>query len=330
MPYHTDVIGTSEVSFLADLSPNDKRWDVHKTSSLRISELYLEAEFKRLSERISECSRLLIFGWITENQTGESKLKLEHSDFCRCRFCTVCQDRRQMKWYARFAEAVPKVLGVYPKHRFILLTLTIKSPEIDNLRDTIKQLNKAWQKLTQRKFFPGIGCIKAVEVTRSKDDMPHPHIHALIMVKSGYFSSSYISHEKWVQNWKSCLKVEYDPWVNIKAVKPNPNKPYKETVMMAVLEVAKYQVKAQDVIEVYPENKPVTRISNAEWLAKLTVQLHGTRAVSASGVLKQFISEDEPDEDPESNEDSQQHEDQIIFGFRERWSKYATQNGDIT
>lgn len=323
MPYNTDVVITSEVSFLADLSPNDKLWDVRKASSLKVSNLYSETGLNRFSERIYECSQKLVFGWITKPETGEKKLKLEKADFCRCRFCPICQGRRSVKWQARFSEAIPKVLEAYPKHRFILLTLTVRNCELSNLRQTIKELNKAWQRLSQRKMFPAIGYVKCVEVTRSKDDTAHPHIHALLMVKPGYFSSSYISHAKWVENWKSCLKIEYAPVVNIKAVKPNFDKSYKDTILKAIFEVTKYQVKVHDFVEALPENKPVTSMSNSEWLAGITQQLHSTRAVAVSGILKEYLSDEEPDEGIESNEESQQHEDQITFGWREYYSKYA-------
>lgn len=325
MPYDTDV-QASEVSFLADLSSKDKLWDARKASSLLVSNLYSKVGFESLSERICKCSPKLIFGWVTDSQTGEQKLKLERADFCRARFCPICQGRRSVKWQARFQEAIPKVLEVYPKHRFILLTLTIRNCELNDLRETVKKLNQAWQRLTQRKFFPALGYVKCVEVTRGKDDTAHPHIHALLMVLPSYFGgTNYISQKNWTENWKSCLKIDYKPIVDIRAVKPQANKNYNDTILKAILEVTKYQVKLTDFIEVLPDNdKPVTGMSNAEWLAGITQQLHGTRAVSVSGVLKEYISEDEPEEGPESNEDSQQHEDQMTFGWREYYKKYST------
>ncbi|WP_373546318.1 protein rep [Chamaesiphon sp.] len=40
----------------------------------------------------------------------------------------------------------------------------------------------------------------------------------LMMVKPGYFSNGYLSKEKWVELWKSFLKVDYAPSIHVKAV----------------------------------------------------------------------------------------------------------------
>ncbi len=39
-----------------------------------------------------------------------------------------------------------------------------------------------------------------------------------MMVKPGYFSNGYLSKEKWVELWKSFLKVDYAPSIHVKAV----------------------------------------------------------------------------------------------------------------
>ena len=76
--------------------------------------------------------------------------------------------------------------------------------------------------------------------------MYHPHFHIILMVNKSYFNNSkeYISHENWVKLWKSCLKIDYDPIVNIKAFKTGT----KKQIEKSIAETAKYTVKDNDFI----------------------------------------------------------------------------------
>ena len=69
-------------------------------------------------------------------------------------------------------------------YRWVFLTLTVKNPPVTELRDTLKAMNSAWQRLAQTKRFKGVvkGFIRTTEVTRGKDGdmMAHPHFHAFI------------------------------------------------------------------------------------------------------------------------------------------------------
>ena len=65
-----------------------------------------------------------------------------------------------------------------PSYRWVFLTLTVKNPPVTELRDTLKAMNSAWQRLAQTKRFKGVvkGFIRTTEVTRGKDGdmMAHP------------------------------------------------------------------------------------------------------------------------------------------------------------
>ncbi len=72
-------------------------------------------------------------------------------------------------WRARFFQAVPKIMSDYPVGRWVFLTLTVKNCPIGELKATLGQMNKAWERLSKRKQFPAIGLVKTVEVTRAWD-----------------------------------------------------------------------------------------------------------------------------------------------------------------
>ena len=56
----------------------------------------------------------------------------------------------------------------YPSYRWVFLTLTVKNPPVTELRDTLKAMNSAWQRLAQTKRFKGVvkGFIRTTEVTK--------------------------------------------------------------------------------------------------------------------------------------------------------------------
>lgn len=253
-------------------------------------------------------------------------------------------------WRARFLTAIPKVLQAYPKHRWLFLTLTVRNCPMEELKPTLQQMNKAWHRLVQRKQFPAIGFVRSTEVTRAYDcyddsiflgrhgstwvkawesknkgkrvrmvptDEAHPHFHVLMLVSSSYFGGHYIKQAEWRDLWQSVLQVNYLPVVNVKAVKPKvtlENDP-TQGIAIAVLETLKYGVKEDDLI------------SDREWLIELTKQLHKTRAVAVGGILKHFLSEEDPEDLINTQEDCepepQLEEDSIWFGWREMVKKYV-------
>ncbi|MGJ8863378.1 protein rep, partial [Salmonella enterica subsp. enterica serovar Kentucky] len=63
------------------------------------------------------------------------------------------------------------------------------------------------------------------EVTRSSDGSAHPQFHTLIMAPPGMLNGKiFVRHERWVELWRECLRVDYDPNVVVRAVKPRKQK----------------------------------------------------------------------------------------------------------
>jgi hypothetical protein len=199
-------------------------------------------------------------------------------------------------WQARAFQVIPKVIEDYPKSRFIFLTLTVRNCELNNLRNTLAWMHESWRKLVMRKEFKLVqGWIRSVELTRSDEDTAHPHYHALLMVKPSYFSTGYVKQERWTQVWQECLGVEYTPIVDVRTVRPGKAEKGSEGISMlsAICETVKYAVKPSECLR---ENAGF-HMSNQDWLAGLTAQLHKTRAIATGGVLKRYLKELE--EEPE-------------------------------
>jgi len=313
-----DETGDSE--YLSDLSPKDKPWDSHRAIADTVQSLYRSARLDKYADRIETCGKLLEFALRSDDQ-GDVGIKLQSARFCRVRHCPVCQWRRSMKWQAKMFTAMPQIKEAYPTHRWLFVTLTVRNCDLADLRTTVTAMNKAFVRLTQLKQFPAIGWIRSVEVTRNQETgQAHPHFHCLMLVPPSYFGKAYIKHDQWRSLWQQCLRSDYLPVVNIKAVKPKKNKLTDELddIGQAIVEVLKYSVKESDLV------------ADENWLVELTKQLHKTRAISIGGVLKTFLKEEKEDEDLihiEEKEDIEDIEDsiKIYFGWREAIKRYTKQ-----
>lgn len=303
---------------LASYSEKDTKWDRHRSQAIDVKTIYEKSkDFKKYGERIGTCADLLRFAWLPDKTTGELKLRLREARFCRVRYCTVCQWRRSLMQVARWKTAIPQVMAQYPKARWILLTLTVKNCEIENLRQTLKAMNEAWNRLRLRKDFKIVqGWVRSTEITKGENNSAHPHFHALLMIPPSYFNGkNYLSQSGWTDLWKECLRIDYTPIVDVRAVKDKKG----GQDMDAAIEVLKYAVKPADLVD------------NADWLLELTKQTQHLRFLAAGGALKNAIKPEKKDEEDmihtgddkvpvDELEDTDEH--LLAFDFRQKERRY--------
>jgi plasmid rolling circle replication initiator protein Rep len=305
--------------YLTDVSPDDKPWDIHRAMASEIEGYYWETSHHRLAERMLQCATLLEFA-LRPADDGSIKLKLKHCHFCRVRHCPICQWRRRLMWLARFFRAIPEIVGDYSTHRWLFLTLTVRNCPLSELRATLGHMNKSWERMSKRKKFPATGWVRTTEVTRAADNQAHPHFHCLLMVPASYFSHGYIKQAEWTELWKQALRADYDPIVNVKAVRGKKGDSEDDLVpIRAVLETIKYSVKPSDFLA------DGNRAENVAWLDGITRELHKTRAISVGGVLRQYLSEEDPEDliHAEDEEIELSESDlSVWFGWREMVKRY--------
>lgn len=353
----TDVASMPNVSsaeteiYLSNVSERDEPWDAHRANADLVSELYADSEFGKHSKRMRMCANWLEFA-STTGEDGRLRLKLRLANFCRIRTCPVCQWRRSLMWIARFIQAIPKIESEFPNMRFIFLTLTQKNCKITELRETLQSMNSAWQRLSQRKSFPMVGWVKAVEVTAVYDcydgsdfvgrhgftwvmkwqfqhkrrltlkitDEVHPHIHVLGMVPPSYFKKNYLSQATWTDLWQKSLRVEYTPVVHVQTVKPHLGSEENRTAQITagLLETLKYTVKEFDLT------------ADREWLLELTRQLKNTRSIAVGGKLKDIIRDDEPEDliHPDGSEELGETFSEIYFRWLRQSKRYVLRYTD--
>lgn len=323
----------TEPEYLSECSPKDRPWDQHRSQAEDVTAIYASAvEFSRLAERVEQCSRVLGFAWSPERgDPSVLTLKLREAFFCRVRHCPVCQWRRSRMWIARFLQAVPEVLLKYPKARLVFLTVTRKNVSVDQLRPTLRDMSKAWDRMRKRKEFGVVlGWIRTVEVTRGEDGSAHPHYHALLMVPGDYFrraSGKYINRGEWMKAWRDALRVDYDPIVHVVAVKPKravlrvagETLPTGAGWIEAARETLKYAVKPSDMT------------TDPKWFLEITRQLHKLRFIASGGALKDMLQErDEANEgllvlgDGETDDSAK-----LYFDWRRPVRRYKRRAGHI-
>jgi plasmid rolling circle replication initiator protein Rep len=319
----------TQSEFLTDLSPKDKPWDKNKAFSGDMVSMLSQSENKahrKHGVRIDECAQNLEFGYVlVSTETGETKLRLKLARFCRVRYCPVCQWRRALMWVSRFFDAFPRIYAAYPDMRYIMLTLTVRNCSITDLRATVNQMSKAWERLTKRKDYPALGFVRSLEVTPEKDlyknskgeksdtpkkgyslvrkarpDYCHPHYHILLAVPPSYFGKNYLSKDDWAALWQDAMRLDYKPVCDVRIVKPRKN---KETVLVEGMTVPEsipdpMKVLMSAVTETIKyTTKPADMVKEKSWLFEMVDQMRNVRAVALGGIFKQFLKETETEQD---------------------------------
>lgn len=318
---------------LAEVSERDAKWDKHRGDTQTIGALYDRAaapKLERLGERMGQCAGLLHFKQTLDMETGELGIKLDRAMFCKVRHCPVCQWRRGMANMARFYTRLPALVEAVPKAQWVFLTLTVRNPDMKDLRSTLRDMNSAWKRMIERAGWPAKGFIRTTEVTKGRDGKPHPHFHCLLLVDPGYFSGkSYISSAKWADMWKAALRADYTPVVHVAKVKAKSDKAKAAeasgdkhaALSAAVAETLKYAVKPEDML------------TDGLFLFGITDQLHKLRFIATGGVLKDWLKETPTDEEMiETGTEPDEAEDQpdlpgMTFGWQHVERKYRKVKG---
>jgi plasmid rolling circle replication initiator protein Rep len=207
-------------------------------------------------------------------------------------------------WLARFLEALPALVKTYPTARFLFLTLTRRNVPVEDLRESLAQMNKGWERLRKKKAFGVVsGWVRTTEVTRGADNSAHPHFHVLLMVPSNYFSGrGYVTQAAWSELWRDAIRADYQPMVDVRAVKGEAG------LIGGVRETLKYAVKPSDMVADYG------------WFKEMTRQLHKLRFIAAGGVLKNVLRPEQETEDDLMlfGDESEKGEEPSVFFH---WSK---------
>lgn len=277
---------------LTDKGRNGKErpWRAYKMANELLANAYDDIN-KSKADRLRWCGKVLSFK--VNKQTGQKRLKTAES--CRVRLCPLCSWRRSLKNYyntisivkwLQANESRPEV----GKYSYIFVTLTIKNCHGEALSGTIDNLFSGVKRLYERKEVKKAwrGMVRNLEVTHnvnptSKDfNTYHPHMHMIVAVRPSYFTSrDYISHKRLVELWRDCLRVDYDPIVDIRRVKGDTDNDGTVDPARAVAECSKYAAKAADYI--IPDDWDLT----VDTVRLLDAALDRRRLINYSGIFRE-------------------------------------------
>ena len=282
----------------------DTDWRGKKINTLDLSGSYKRIGYNKKSIRVGECGDFLEF-----RLTADDTLKLTRANFCKVRLCPMCSWRRSLKIFGQVSKIMDYVEENH-NYRYIFLTLTVRNCYGEDLRDTLDLMTKAFNKMNQRKPFKQAvkGYFRSLEITYDKNEFItdeiylkkinyysnmglkvgdknpnyntyHPHFHMVLAVDNNYFTNSriYLSQEDWTNLWKSSLKVDYTPIVDVRKLRENKGK--------EVAEVAKYTVKSEDFL-IKDEKGNIKEDLTDEVVKTLDNALHRKRLIAFGFIFK--------------------------------------------
>ena len=147
-------------------------------------------------------------------------------------------------------------------------------------------MNKAykmfWEKHLSKRFN---GYVKILEFTFPDSTTAHPHFHILLSTNRDYFFKSndnYLTTEDISKLWGRMLKVDYNPIVDVRIIKPKKTKGgyvSKAAIPAVVAEMTKYPMKDTDYNKLTPNTMDL-----------LYTQLYRKRLIATGGNLKISIN----------------------------------------
>lgn len=253
--------------------PHLNKWQYHKNLATEVAKNMLTSEYIKIAkrgERMSRCSERITYQYCQDC----GAIHLSRVWLCRDRLCPVCNWRLATKRYAEMMQiATAEELQAY---NVSVITLTMRNVPLDNLRNALTQMSKAWDRLCKRRTYKRliIGYAKHTEITnKDTNDTYHPHLHVLVIVPQ----YAMIEHQQLCWDWADCLDVNYRPYVDIRRAytqTPNGKKDW-DNIAGAIIEAFKYSVKSEDIATLSPNN-----------LTQLAEQVAGFQFITYGGLFR--------------------------------------------
>lgn len=296
----------------------EEKFQPKKKRSLRLAELYAELSqmckaeadalsvdfdrnyaeiFRGRADRVENCGTLLEF------RVTEQEKRLHKGNFCKDRFCPMCNWRRTLKVFGQVSQ-IMNVLEA-KSYRFLFLTLTVRNCSGDDFSKTIQMMYDGWRTLYHDYFRKNktlkaviCGAFRSLEVTiNKKKGMFHPHFHVILAVKPEYFHKAYIKQAQWTEMWRTCCGLDYEPVVDIRTVKPRLDENTGEMLVAgAVSEISKYAVKDVDYLGLDDDGRDSRQLDllgldRTYYLRVLALGLKGRRLVDMTGCFREVKSQ---------------------------------------
>lgn len=341
-----EVFENSEARLgLSEVSVKDVKWDFIRGETVNLTDNLRKTELEAYANQMGKCSLYLHM-----KSDAEKKFKLVSTQFCHFRHCPVCQSRKAWVLSRRIKESWDLIKNNYPTHHLLFLTLTAPNPKIQDLRNSLQAMNKAWNRFVGRKWFKElvVGFIRFTEVTRDykrSNTHAHPHFHVMLLVKPSYFGKNYVKQAEWQAYWERAMRSDVSLIVDIRKVKPNPKYTQKTSVNAqngaknahfgdkydisgAVAELCKYANKSNNLLgndrqgfESTENGVNIVRREVLDWTVEYIKQVKGLKFQSSGGVFENALKAPEDIDDKEmifggeTEDDNVQDDRRVVFSY---------------
>ena len=212
----------------------------------------------------------------------DGKYLVVRANWCRDRLCPMCAWRRSRRNAIALQRAVDYRKQQRPDGRWILVTLTIRNVDSNDIANSLDILVHAWDNLRHRREWERcfIGGARSIEITRNQETGTyHPHLHALLECCDSYYSDQYLTHARLLDYWRDAVSVytgfyDRDLRVDLRAADA------REDAVGSVREVSKYILKSTPLLEAPLED-----------LDELAAAVHGRRLVAYTGTIRKAMRE---------------------------------------
>jgi len=165
------------------------------------------------NQRVKDCKRTPFTNQVNLVQRDES---LRYTGLATCGNIWICNCCSKII-RAKKAAMISEILMNKKAYEFDMITLTIKHKKEDKLIDLINQVNKGFNQLNTTKRIKKLyeklgylGIIKALDITYNDSNGWHPHLHIILVSKSG-INYRTAEHAIIYEEWNKINKSELSP-----------------------------------------------------------------------------------------------------------------------
>ena len=137
------------------LSESLKKITLHKLIAEKVNIAKMLEQSNR-TERIEVCGSMLKFLKERNVVSEEIRRRLVKANFCKYRFCPMCQWRKARKVCREVLGRLRTIDEAHNGVALLFLTLTIKNEPLTELNSTVKHLSQAFQRLQQSKQYKDV------------------------------------------------------------------------------------------------------------------------------------------------------------------------------
>lgn len=220
-----------------------------KRATVRTHGLLKHGNYKMTDKRLQDvhdCRNIIKYAYGEDVETEQMFSKALYMESCKYRMCPACQRADAINDSLRLYTCL-NYLRLEKNKRFIFVTLTVPNVPGDELKNTMRDMNKAYDKLMRRKqFLQFDSSVAKMEITyNARANTFHPHLHVILAVDDAYFDKSntqYLTQAQLLEHWRGVTGDDSITQVDVRAVKNNSDDDFEK----AVLEISKYTAKDYD------------------------------------------------------------------------------------